>query len=117
MQTDVETTSTLSRIETPSVSNDVTLDEMNALVDEKLTLPAFHNLAGFMAGFQFVKVTVERAGSRVHFINNDHYAFHADYIAERIIGCSRQELRKNIDEFNRSVYLAPSRKYYIGILT
>lgn len=87
-----------------------------SLTGERLSLPAFHQLAGNMAGYPFVKVVVERDSGRIHFLNNESYLFHADYIAERIKGITREELRAGIDEFNRLVYLSPERPYYLGIL-
>lgn len=87
-----------------------------ALVGERLTVLNFHQLAGSMGGYSFVKVVVERGNDKVHFINNERYAFHADYIAERIKGIPKESLRAEIDEFNRLVYLSPERPYYLGIL-
>lgn len=87
-----------------------------ALVGERLSILNFHQLAGTMGGYSFVKVVVERAGERIHFINNERYAFHADYIAERIKGIPKESLRAEIDEFNKLVYLSPDRPYFLGIL-
>ena len=80
-----------------------------------LTLPAFQQLAGELGGHPFVKVVIERANGCVHFISNDEYSFHADYIAERILGIKREELRARIDEFNQQVYLSEDRPYLLGI--
>ncbi len=87
--------------------------DRSALVGERLSLLNFHQLAGMMAGYSFVKVVVEREEARVHFINNESYAFHADYIAERIKGIPRESLRADIDDFNKLVYLSPERPYYL----
>ncbi len=91
--------------------------ELFAIIDQRLTLAAFHQLAGSMAGYPFVKVVVERESRRVHFIDNSKYAFHADYIAERILGLNRDEIRARIDEFNAQVYLSANRKFFLGILS
>ncbi len=56
------------------------------LVGERLTLQAFAQLSGTLGGYPFVKVVVDRMNATVHFLNNAKYAFHADYIAERILG-------------------------------
>jgi hypothetical protein len=88
-----------------------------ALVDRRLTLQAFHQLSGQMGGYPFVKVVVERATNRVHFLNNDRYSFHADYIAEQILKTTRDEIRSRIDEFNHQVYLSKDRKFFLGILS
>lgn len=87
-----------------------------ALTGERLTLQAFHQLAGNMAGYPFVKVVVERDSGRLHFLNNERYPFHADYIAERVKNITREELRADIDNFNHLVYLSPDRPYFLGIL-
>ena len=57
-------------------------DELpNAIVGKRISLEAFRQLSGNLAGFPFVKVAVERASRKVHFINNERYQFHSDYIA------------------------------------
>ena len=88
-----------------------------ALVNENLTVPAFHALAGKLAGVEFVKVVVERSSKKVHFINEARYRFHSDYIAEQILGVTSQSIDDQIDSFNQSVYLSPDRQYYIATLT
>jgi hypothetical protein len=82
----------------------------------KLTLLAFNQLAGNMAGLPFVKVVVERETKATHFIDNEEYLFHADYIAEQIQKTTKEQLRAKIDEFNKLVYLSPERPYFLGIL-
>lgn len=92
----------------------------DALVGERLSLTAFQQLSGSMGGYPFVKVVVERQAATkealVHFINNERYQFHADYIAERIKGIPSDQLRAEIDSFNKLVYLSPERPYILGIL-
>lgn len=89
-----------------------------ALMGERLTLPAFRQLAGNLAGYPFVKVVVDVRGPKpaVHFLNHQAYPFHADYIADHLLKIGRAELESRIDEFNRSFYLAPERSFYLGIV-
>lgn len=92
---------------------------VKGIVGERLTLHAFAQMAGNLAGYPFVKVVVDRANQAhpvVHFINYNAYQFHSDYIAEAIMGIPRTELDKRIDEFNQSVYLSPDRQYLLGIV-
>lgn len=83
---------------------------------EKVSLAAFSQLAGRLAGYPFVKVVVDRPGRQIHFINHASFVFHGDYIAKHLLGISKQELDANIDEYNRGFYLAPDRRFYLGIV-
>ncbi|MEK6704606.1 MAG: hypothetical protein AABZ06_02350, partial [Bdellovibrionota bacterium] len=90
-----------------------------SLVGERLTLEAFSQLCGKVGGHPFVKVVVDRIHpekSVIHFINHACYQFHSDYIAETLLHIPAKELERSIDEFNRSVYLNPERRFYLGIL-
>lgn len=87
-----------------------------AVVGERLTLQAFHQLAGVLAGYPFVKVVVDRTQSLIHFINNARYQFHVDYIGEQILHTDLARLLAEIDQFNRSVYFQPDRRFYLGIV-
>jgi hypothetical protein len=90
---------------------------ITGLVGKRLSLEAFRQLSGNLAGYPFVKVVVDRqaaADKVVHFINNHQYQFHSDYIAECILETPREELDKRIDEFNQGVYLSADRTYYLG---
>ncbi len=89
-------------------------DLPNAIVGKRLSLEAFRQLSGNLAGYPFVKAVVERASRKLHFINHHRYQFHSDYIAEAILETPREELDKRIDEFNQSVYGSPDRAYYLG---
>ncbi len=92
---------------------------VKGIVGQRLSLHAFAQLAGNLAGYPFVKVVIDRANPAhpvVHFLNNAAYQFHADYIAEAIMGIPKTELEKKIDEFNQSVYLAPDRQFLLGIV-
>ncbi|MCX5786203.1 MAG: phosphoenolpyruvate synthase [Elusimicrobia bacterium] len=86
-----------------------------SLIGERLTLQAFHQLAGVLAGYPFVKIVVDRQEKTIHFVNNARYQFHLDYIGERILKTNVRELESKIDDFNRSVYFDPQRRFYLGI--
>ncbi|MBI6546763.1 MAG: phosphoenolpyruvate synthase, partial [Cyanobacteria bacterium NC_groundwater_1444_Ag_S-0.65um_54_12] len=97
--------------------------DASALVGQRLTMEAFAQLAGLLAGQRFVKVVVERlegskrlAEPRIHFVNHARYQFHANYIAEQILKISTDELDANLDRFNREFYLQSDRRCYLGIL-
>ncbi|MEW6277979.1 MAG: PEP/pyruvate-binding domain-containing protein [Candidatus Eremiobacterota bacterium] len=92
---------------------------IRGIVGQRLSLLAFRQMAGNLAGYPFVKVVVDRTQMDkpvVHFINYNVYQFHSDYIAEAIMGVPSAELDKKIDEFNQSVYLSPDRHYLLGIV-
>jgi hypothetical protein len=92
---------------------------LKGIVGERLTLPAFFQLSGNLAGYPFVKLVVDRSDSGkpvIHFINHAKYQFHSDYIAEVILKTSIAEVEKDIDAFNYQVYLSPDRKFFLGIL-
>ena len=86
------------------------------LVGEKLTFEAFTQLSGNLAGYPFVKVVVDRPRGTIHFLNHSQFQFHADYIAERLLGISQAQLEREIDSFNQSVYLSPDRRFFLGII-
>ncbi len=92
------------------------LERGSSKVGTKLTIPAFYQLAGELAGQHYVKVVVDLSSDTVHFIDTDEYSFHADYIAERILGVRRDDLRDRIDDFNKLVYLSADRPLYLGTL-
>lgn len=92
------------------------MDDIAGIVGQRLTLEAFRQLSGYLAGYPFVKVVVERPSGRVHFINNRRYQFHSDYVAEQVLQTPKEELDKRIDEFNQTVYLSDDRPYYFGTL-
>lgn len=87
-----------------------------SLVNERLTLEAFYQLAGKLAGIPYVKVVWDRERDEMHFIDNEVYPFHAEYIAETFLGKTRKQIHAEIDAFNRSVYSDPARRFYLGIL-
>jgi hypothetical protein len=91
---------------------------IRGIVGERLTMEAFMQLCGKLGGHTFVKVVVEKQLPKpvIHFINNSRYVFHADYIAENLLKVPVEELDAKCDEFNRSVYLSPDRRFFLGIL-
>ena len=98
-------------------------ENISGIVGERLSLEAFSQLSGRLGGTPFVKVIVDRpssdqAGKKpiIHFLNHSQYQFHSDYIAENILGIRRQELDRDIDDFNQAVYLDPKRRFYLGIV-
>lgn len=90
--------------------------EVSSLVNELLTLEAFGALSGRLAGVPFVKVIVEIETGQIHFLNNARYSFHAEYIADKLLKVSHEELYARIDEYNQSFYLVEDRKYCLGIV-
>ena len=96
---------------------DATVD---ALVGQKLSVAAFLQLSGRLAGYPFVKVVVDRQAPserRVHFIHHSSFPFHADYIGVRLLGVTPQEVDRRIDEFNRLFYLSEDRRFFLGIIS
>jgi len=83
----------------------------------KLTQSQFTQLAGKLAGYPFAKVVLDRQEGRVHFINNNRYPFHADYVAEQILGRPPGEIDGEIDAFNQTVYFDHDRRFFFGILS
>jgi hypothetical protein len=90
--------------------------EIRSLIGERLTLAAFRQFSGNLAGFPFVKLVVERTNNRIHFVNNSVYQFHADYIAENLLGVLPAVMDAKIDHYNQIFYSDPNRPYLLGIL-
>ncbi len=86
------------------------------IIGERLTLAAFSQLSGSLAGMPYVKLVVDREKSIIHFVNHTAYEFHSDYIAEQILNIPRTKIESEIDAFNKSVYFDLSRRFYLGIL-
>ncbi len=84
---------------------------------QKLTQSQFTQIAGKLAGYPFVKVVLDRQEGRVHFVNNNRYPFHADYVAEQILGRKPGEIDAEIDAFNQTVYFDHDRRFFFGILS
>ncbi len=84
---------------------------------QRLQMNVFLQLAGKLAGHPFVKVVGDRVDGKMHFINNNRYPFHADYVGEQILGKKPGEIDHEIDAFNQTVYFDPDRRFYFGILS
>ena len=98
-------------------SSDIKTEALvRALIGEKLTFAAFNQLSGQLAGYPFVKIVVDKANAEIHFINNSQYQFHADYIAENILGISISKLEAELDAYNQSFYADLNRRFYLGII-
>jgi hypothetical protein len=95
----------------------VVLGAVPGVSAQRLQLNVFLQLAGKLAGYPFVKVVVDRQESKVHFINNNRYPFHADFVAEQILGRQPGEIDAEIDAFNATVYFDHDRRFYFGILS
>ncbi len=84
---------------------------------QRLALNQFFQLAGKLAGHPFVKVVVDRTEGKIHFINNNRYPFHADYVGEQILGMKVGAIDLEIDDFNQTVYFDKDRRFFFGILS
>ncbi|NSC25586.1 phosphoenolpyruvate synthase [Streptomyces albus subsp. chlorinus] len=87
------------------------------VVGEHLSLPLFRTLSGVLAGHPYLKVVVDRAEDTWHLLDTAAHPFHADYIATRVLGMDVSELDASLDEFNASVYMAPDRRFLLGVLS
>ncbi len=90
--------------------------EIVALVGERLSLSALHQLCGTLGGYSYVKVVVDREQSTVHFLNNARHSFHAIYIGEQILGVPEARMRAEIDTYNQDFYHGADRRFLLGIL-
>ncbi|MBS1962149.1 MAG: hypothetical protein JST04_08035 [Bdellovibrionales bacterium] len=84
---------------------------------QKLSQSQFTQIAGKLAGYPFVKIVLDRHEGKIHFINNNRYPFHADYVGEQILGKKPGEIDAEIDAFNQTVYFDHDRRFYFGILS
>ncbi|MFE1770979.1 PEP/pyruvate-binding domain-containing protein [Streptomyces sp. NPDC059008] len=87
------------------------------VVGEHLALPLFHRLSGSLAGHPYLKVVVDRAEDTWHLLDTAVHPFHVDYIATRVLGMEPAELDSCLDAFNASVYMAPDRRFLLGVLS
>lgn len=92
-------------------------DGIAGIAGQRLQLNTFLQLAGKLAGYPFVKVVLDREEGKVHFINNNRYPFHVDYVAEQILGRAPGEVDGEIDAFNQTVYFDHDRRFFFGILS
>ena len=98
------------------LSKEVDSERSAGLVNEKLTRQAFDQLSGNLAGYPFVKVVIDLKQGDLHFLHNRRYRFHSDYIAEQLLGLSIEEVDREIDSFNKSVYQDPERRFILALL-
>lgn len=107
----------MESIQTNQTTSAPTTEELGAGIRNlDVTWARFEKLSGVLSGYPFIKVVVNRSTGDIHFIRNDRYAFHADYIAEQILHMPIAELELNLDAFNKEVYLSTDRRFYLGIL-
>jgi hypothetical protein len=102
----------LTSVVAPSTSP----ENVAALVGERLSLSALHQLCGTLGGYSFVKVVVDREQREIHFLNDARHSFHAIYIGEEILGVPEERVRAEIDGYNERFYHAPDRRFLLGIL-
>ncbi|WP_328614695.1 phosphoenolpyruvate synthase [Amycolatopsis sp. NBC_00355] len=102
----------LTSVVAPSTSP----ENVAALVGERLSLSALHQLCGTLGGYSFVKVVVDRELRTIHFLNDARHSFHAIYIGEEILGVPEERVRAEIDSYNERFYHAPDRRFLLGIL-
>ncbi|MGW1375016.1 PEP/pyruvate-binding domain-containing protein [Streptomyces sp. NPDC002446] len=86
-------------------------------VGPHLALPLFRSLCGTLAGHPYLKVVVDRVEGTWHLLDTAVHPFHVDYIATRILGMQPAELDSCLDAFNASVYMAPDRRFLLGVLS
>src|SRR6267142_1014328 len=108
---------TSTQVEDPKETSTGSDAVISGIVGERLSLAAFSQLAGNLAGYPFIKIVIDRPRSEIHFINHAVHQFHADYIAETMLGLTAEELEKDLDRYNRSFYTDPDRSYYLALLS
>ena len=101
----------------PDSVDEVSAEGIAGISGQKLLMAHFLQLAGKLGGHAFIKVVLDKHDGKVHFINNNRYPFHADYVGEQILLKKVGEIDLEIDSFNQSVYFAPDRRFYFGILS
>ncbi|MFJ3231210.1 PEP/pyruvate-binding domain-containing protein [Streptomyces sp. NPDC086787] len=87
------------------------------VVGANLSLPLFRTLSGVLAGHPYLKVVVDRTEDTWHLLDTRVHPFHVDYIATRVLGMTADELDAQLDAFNASVYMAPDRRFLLGVLS
>jgi hypothetical protein len=92
-------------------------EDVRAIVGERLSLAAFSQLSGTLGGYPFVKFVIDRTAARIHYLNHRIYPFHADYIAENLLGIPIKEMDADIDHYNQTFYRDPNRRFLLGILS
>ncbi|RYZ69407.1 MAG: phosphoenolpyruvate synthase, partial [Proteobacteria bacterium] len=92
------------------------LKNLPSIIDERLSLEAFSQLAGSLAGHPFVKVVVDREEKHIHFLNHAAFPFHSDYIGTHIINTDPARIDAEIDRYNQLFYHDPTRRFYLCVL-
>lgn len=87
------------------------------VVGANLSLPLFRTLSGVLAGHPYLKIVVDRSEDTWHLLDTRVHPFHVDYIATRVLGMGPDELDADLDAFNASVYMAPDRRFLLGVLS
>ncbi|WP_432025832.1 PEP/pyruvate-binding domain-containing protein [Streptomyces sp. 1222.5] len=87
------------------------------VVGANLSLPLFRTLSGVLAGHPYLKVVLDRSEDTWHLLDTRVHPFHVNYIATRILGMTLDELDADLDGFNASVYMAPERRFLLGVLS
>ncbi|MGW6059638.1 PEP/pyruvate-binding domain-containing protein [Streptomyces sp. NPDC055189] len=87
------------------------------VIGENLSLPLFRTLSGVLAGHPYLKVVVDRAENTWHLLDTAAHPFHVNYIATRVLGMELTALDAELDAFNASVYMAPGRRFLLGVLS
>lgn len=115
VQTDPQSNSILGGLKTLEKCPEKT-SLPNSIRNQSLSLEAFQQICGHLAGCPFVKVVIDRPSQSVHFLNHSLYPFHANYIGDAILGISSHELESNIDQYNQSFYRDSERRFFLGII-
>ncbi len=95
----------------------INVHQVHSILNQRLTLEVFSQLAGNLSGYPFVKIVVDRKLKNIHFINHAIYPFHADFIAERLMGISIDQLNADLDKYNHSFYFEPDRRFFLGLVS
>ena len=77
----------------------MTVENYSALKNTVLAKELLKN-AGKINGTNFVKVVYDIRLDELHFLDNEDFQFHADYISEVCLSTPRAVTRSNIDKFN-----------------
>lgn len=93
------------------------IHQSHSIMNQRLTLEAFSQLAGNLSGYPFVKIVVDRKLNNIYFINHAIYPFHADFIAERLMGITIDQLNADLDKYNHSFYFEDNRRFLLGLVS
>lgn len=102
-------------IEQPSKNKDI--NELHALVNEKLTKIIFDQFLGILANIPYVKIVIDREdNNKIFFLNDNFYKLHAPFVCDHILKEDKQQFLKNIDKFNEFNYHTNARRFYFGTI-